>query len=235
MSCLIVFMVKNMKGDPLSDRLASILNVSLRRRPNSDTVKTICSRLKVPNNVPNMKVPETNSAITKIMNVGGKLLDARLAHTNNILLRALVPLALCISDIGEKTGKPLKTYLEGFNDSLRLVVSAFNYINHLRKKVIRFHVNDTALSDLCKGGCEVGTDELFPFDVVKKCDEIHKTKKLGRPAFRPYKFDRKKAVHQFRQGTRKPPPNRSKSSFSSRPFLGQRQSWGRRTQNRHPQ
>ncbi|KAK3881370.1 hypothetical protein Pcinc_014187 [Petrolisthes cinctipes] len=43
------------KGDPLSDRLASILNVSLRRRPNSDTVKTTCSRLKVPNNVPNMK------------------------------------------------------------------------------------------------------------------------------------------------------------------------------------
>ena len=223
------------KGDPLSDRLASILNVSLRRRPNSDTVKTICSRLKVPNNVPNMKVSETNSAITKIMNVGGKLLDARLAHTNNILLRALVPLALCISDIGEKTGKPLKTYLEGFNDSLRLVVSAFNYINHLIKEVIRFHVNDTALSYLCKGGCEVGTDELFPFDVVKKCDEIHKTKKLGRPSFRPYKFDRMKAVHQFRQRARKPPPNRSKSSFSSRPFLGQRQSWGRRTQNRHPQ
>ncbi|KAK3888608.1 hypothetical protein Pcinc_007334 [Petrolisthes cinctipes] len=223
------------KGDPLSDRLASILNVSLRRRPNSDTVKTTCSRLKVPNNVPNMKVPETNSAITKVMNVGGKLLDARLAHTNNILLRALVPLAICISNIGEKTGKPLNTYLEGFNDSLRLVVSAFNYINQLRKEVIRFHVIDNALSELCKGGCEVGTDELFPFDVVKKCDEIHKTKKLGRPSFRPYKFDRMKTAHQFRQGTRKPLPYRSRSFSSSRPFLGQRQPWGRRTQNRYPQ
>lgn len=101
------------KGDPISDRLASILSVSLRRRPNSDTVKSTCTRLKVPSNVPNMTVPETNSAITKAMNVGGKLLDTRLAHTNSLLLRALVPLTYCISDIGDKSGKPLSTYLDG--------------------------------------------------------------------------------------------------------------------------
>lgn len=108
---------------------------------------TTCSRLKVPNNVPNIKVSETNSAITKVVNVGGKLLDARLAYTNNNLLRALVPLATCISNIEEKTGKHLNTYLKGFDDSLRLV-SAFNYINQMRKEVIRFHVHDTALSEL---------------------------------------------------------------------------------------
>ena len=51
----------------------------------------------------------------------------------------------------------------------------------------RLHVSDTALAELCKWECNAGTDVLFPFDVVKKCDEIHKTKKLGRPSFRPYK------------------------------------------------
>lgn len=164
------------KGDPVSDRLASILNVSLRRRPNGDNVKATCNHLKVPNNIPNMKVPQTNPAVTKVMSVGGKLLDARLTNTNNLPLKALVPSAHYINDIGEKTGKPLNAYLEDFNNSLRLVVSAFNYINQIRKEVIRFHVNDTALAELCKADCEVGTDDLFPFDIVKKCDEIHKTK-----------------------------------------------------------
>lgn len=223
------------KGDPISDRLASILSVSLRRRPNSDTVKSTCTRLKVPSNVPNMTVPETNSAITKAMNVGGKLLDTRLAHTNSLLLRALVPLTYCISDIGDKSGKPLNTYLDGFNDSLRLIVSAFNYINQLRKEVIRFHVNDTALSELCKWDCEVGKDELFPFDVVRKCDELHRTKRLGRPSFRPYRFDRTKSGQQSRVGPRRPFYTRSRVSSSSRPFLGQRQTGGKRPHTRYPQ
>ncbi|MPC65753.1 hypothetical protein E2C01_059889 [Portunus trituberculatus] len=205
------------KGDRVSDRLASILNVSLRRYPNSESMKTTSSRLLLPNNVPNMKVPETNSAITKVMTVGGKLLDTRLAHTNNLLLRALVPLAHCIGDIGEKAGKPLNSYLEGFNDSLRLIISAFTYINQIRKEVIHFHVNDSALAELCKWDCEVRLDDLFPFD-VKKCDELHRTKKLGRPSFRPYKNFRMKSVDQSRPRTRKPFYSRARPGSSSRPF-----------------
>ncbi|MPC79354.1 hypothetical protein E2C01_073877 [Portunus trituberculatus] len=41
--------------------------------------------------------------------------------------------------------------------------------------------------DLCKWECEVGQDELFPFDVAKKCEEIHKAGRLGWPSFRPSK------------------------------------------------
>ena len=126
------------------------------------------------------------------------------------------------------------SYLEGFNDSLRLIISAFNYISQVRKEVFRFHVNDTALAELCKWDCEVGLDELFPFDVVKKCDEIQRTKKLGRPSFRPYKNFRMKPVDQSRLGTRKPFYSRARSSSSSRPFLGHRQSLGRRTLSYRP-
>lgn len=223
------------KGEAVSERLASIVNTSLRRRPNTENVKAACSRLLVPSNVPNMKVPETNPAISRALSVGGKLLDARLAHTNALLLKALVPIIRCISDIGEKTGKSISSYLGGFNDSLRLVVSAFNYLNHLRKEVARIHVHDTALTDLCKWDYEVGKDALFPFDVAKKCDEIHKMKRLGRPSFRPYKFGRPQG-YDARQGAKRPYFSRAKPSSSSRPFLGQRQSRGRRTHNyKHPQ
>ena len=120
------------KGEPLSERLASILNESLRRRPSSEAIKLTCSKIQLPNNVPNLCVPYTNSAITKALSTGGKLLDTRLFHTNGLLSKALVPLAQCVSDIGEKAGKPLGHYLGGFNNSM--LVSAINFLNHMRKK-----------------------------------------------------------------------------------------------------
>ncbi|KAK4316176.1 hypothetical protein Pmani_012685 [Petrolisthes manimaculis] len=113
------------------------------------------------------------------MSVGGNLIDARLFHTNGLISKALIPVAECISDIGEKKGKTINCFLEGLNNSLRLLTSVVNYINHLWKEVARIHVHDRGLA------CEVGNDELFPFDVVKKCDEIHKMRKLGRPSYRP--------------------------------------------------
>lgn len=68
-----------------------------------------------------------------------------------------------------------KHLLEGFKGSLRLVISAFNYMNKLKKEVVPFSVNDTVLAELCTWHCEVGTDKLFPFGVVKhvmKCTRL---------------------------------------------------------------
>ncbi|MPC52546.1 hypothetical protein E2C01_046417 [Portunus trituberculatus] len=64
------FRVEEPKRNPVSEPLASILNVTLNQRPNCENVKTTCGRLKLPNNVFNM-----NSAISKIMTVGGKRLE----------------------------------------------------------------------------------------------------------------------------------------------------------------
>ncbi|KAK3892397.1 hypothetical protein Pcinc_003767 [Petrolisthes cinctipes] len=143
------------KGEPLTDRLASILNSSLRRRPTSEGVKMTCSKIRLPSNVPNLTVPATNTAITKAMSVGGKLIDARLFHTNGLISKALIRVAECISDIGEKKSKTINCYLEGLNNSLRLLTSVVNYIHHLRKEVARIHVHDRALAELCKWECEV--------------------------------------------------------------------------------
>ncbi|KAK4299840.1 hypothetical protein Pmani_027912 [Petrolisthes manimaculis] len=181
-----IFLGEEAKGDTFSDSFASIVNASLRRRPAADSVKITANKIKVPSNVPNMKIPETNPPIVRALSAGGKLLDACLTHINGLLTKALVPITQCVSDVGERKGKVINYYLEGLNDCLRLLISAINYTNQLRKEVARIHVNDTALAELCKWECEVGTEELFPFDVVKNCDEIHKTKKLGRPSFGPF-------------------------------------------------
>lgn len=224
-----IFHSEEKKDQPLSDRLASILNDSLRRRPSTEGVKTACSKIKIPSNVPNMTVPATNSAITKAMSVGGKLLDTRVCHTTGVLVKALVPIAQCINDIGEKRGKPIASYLSDLNNTLRLLTSAVNYLNQVRKEVARIHVSDSALAELCKWECEVGRDDLFPFDVIKKCDEIRKTRQLGRPSSRPYRYNRARRQAPHGQDSRKSTYPQTRRP-SQRPFLGHRAPQGRGTQ-----
>ena len=129
-------------------------------------------------------MPVTNGDITKAMTSGGKLLDARLARTNGILSKAIVPLARLMSDFGEKKSLSMEHYTPGLNSSLRLLTAAFNYVNHIHKEVARIHMHDSALAKLCSWECEVGTADLFPVDVAKKCEEMHKTRKLGRSFYK---------------------------------------------------
>ncbi|MPC80054.1 hypothetical protein E2C01_074618 [Portunus trituberculatus] len=137
------FTVKKKTGT-LSARLAASLNVSLRRQPTSEGIRNTCSKIKLPSNVPNLMVPVTSSAFSKALSVGGKLIDARLSHTNSLLSNGMVPVAVCISDIGEKRGKPVSSYQDRLNNSLRLLTSAVNYLNHLRKEVAHIHVGNCA-------------------------------------------------------------------------------------------
>ena len=55
------------KSDPLAEKLASVLDLSLRRRPNDDGVKATAAKIKLPANVPNLKAKNLffKNAITK--------------------------------------------------------------------------------------------------------------------------------------------------------------------------
>ncbi|MPC13776.1 hypothetical protein E2C01_006520 [Portunus trituberculatus] len=161
------------------------------------------------------------------MSTGGKLLDTCLFHTNSLLTKALVPIARCVSDIGDRKAKSIGCYLEGLNNSIRLLASAVNYINQLRKEVVRLHVHDSALTELCKWDYKVGSDALFLFDVVMKCEEIHRT------SFRPYRPDGNRRHVHTKQISRRPNYQRAHPR-SSRPFLGQTSSRGRGMNQQRP-
>ncbi|MPC49459.1 hypothetical protein E2C01_043261 [Portunus trituberculatus] len=61
--------------NPLSECLAGILNASLQHWPSSDGMILTCDKIKLPGNLPNLKVLVTNPAIIKAMSVGRKLVD----------------------------------------------------------------------------------------------------------------------------------------------------------------
>lgn len=199
-------------------------------------MKSTCVSIKLLSNVPNLLVPVTNPAITKAMSLHGRLVNGKLFQTNGLLSKALNPIAVCVNDIGEKKGKSLHCYLDGLNCCLRLLTSAVNYINQLRKDTARIHVRDLAMVDLCKWECEVGQDELFPFDVAKKCEEIHRAGRLGRLAFRPSKVSGRRFTPSSRPTHRSFQASHQYQRHSqSRPLLGQRPPQGRRMFGPRPQ
>ena len=135
--------------------------------------------IKIPQNVPNLTVPATNPDITKAMGNGGKQIDLQLYRTNALIAKAIVPLASFVADVGQKKEKPAAEYLEGINSSVRMLAAAFNFVNQSRKDVVRSFVKERGLGTLCKWDSPVGEEELFPFDVTKKCDELRKVRTLG--------------------------------------------------------
>ena len=100
--------------------------------------------------------------------------------------------------------KPPAAYLETFNDTVRMCMASFNWLSHARKDNARNSVRDPVFSDICGWDTAVGKENLWPFDVRKKVDEIKKTKKLGAPQYkaRP-KFGRSKQPYK-RNKTSKP-------------------------------
>lgn len=124
-------------------------------------------------------------------------------------LRPLCRLPSFLTDVGEKKCRSTESYLSEVNSSLKLLTAALYNLNQIRREVSRIHVNHSALAQLCRWECEKGMAELFPFNVAKKCDENHKTMKLGKPCyehkfprgdqkiFKPYSYPRQ--TYEYRQ------------------------------------
>lgn len=124
--------------------------VSHWRWPSSNSVILTCDKIKLPSNVLNLKV-SVFSATIKAMSVGEKVDDTQFSLTNGPVTEALVPIALCTTDIGDGNNQPIYFYLDDLNNNLRLLTSTVAYINQLRKEVAWIHV-----VELCKMQCEVG-------------------------------------------------------------------------------
>ena len=144
-----LFSSKEAVGENVNADLAKILERSLRAKPIASKIKDLCGKIKVPKNIKNFKIPETNEDIVKAMTLKVKYLDNNLQRLGTLLMKSLSPIVYFISD--SLDSKPIdKKYVKEFNNSLRLITAALNYTFQLRKDVIRINIQDQALADLCK-------------------------------------------------------------------------------------
>ena len=170
------FEIEEEHGEPIMEELASILNKSLRKKPNDKNIKEKIAKIKKPSNLKNLTVPKTNTDVAKLLNTASKIADASLIRINSIISAAIIPISRILSDIAKKKISVPKEESKSLHQTVSLLVAAVNYVNQARKDVIRNCIKQPAIIDLCKWDQEVGETELFPFNVSNKCEEMRKSK-----------------------------------------------------------
>ena len=118
-----VFKGDEEKAGPLDPQLADIFKEGLRSRPVWSSLKTIMSSLEDPEYIPTLTVP-----ITRTLSPSGKLLDGNLFRNSCVLAKAMVPLMNMMHDIVAKKDQNIKSYTHDINNSLTLLMAAFNLI-----------------------------------------------------------------------------------------------------------
>ena len=205
----------------LPEALAKALNTTLRKRPVDEKVKSLASKIKTPVNVQNFKVPVMNDDVLRAMTGPAKLIDRYIVGTTKLINKAMVPLVNVIKDCSLSQDAPMRKYSESVGTSLRLLAAASNYQNYLRKILVRNNVRDDNLHTLCTWEYEVGTDELWKLEVTKKCGELARARRIGRPYYGRRFFGGRFRARGYGRGF-------GGRANDYRPFLGRKFSRGRR-------
>ena len=169
---------KEVAGKEINDKLADALNATLRLRPMEASVTELTDKYLYPANIPNLKVPKTNTDIYTDMWKSAQYLDLLLQKCQLMTSKALVPILRLLDDMNTKPKRKIESYHNTLHDSLRLFAATFNSLSQARKDVIRTTFHDSHVSKLCTWDTPVGSDFLFDFDVVAKVDTMTKTKGL---------------------------------------------------------
>ena len=193
-----LFQCEEDTGPDINVHFANIFDATLRRKPSLDFIDKICKKYARPGNIANMVVPKTNNDVWANMRKGPRIVDMELQKVQLTLLKGLGPLLSFINDISTGKAKQPQEYLESMNDALRLVTAAFSSLSQTRKDVIRNDVCDFSFAKLCMWDTPVGQMDLFGVDVLKKVDEIRKSKRIGKDRYGQYgakKFNSKFSRH----------------------------------------
>ena len=171
-----------------------------------------------------------NDDVAQAMPRYAKLLDRCIVSTTDLVNKAIVPIANMVKDLGMGHEKTLKDYSDGLETSLRLLVAASNYQNYLRKVIVRQSVANAYLRSLCDWSSPVGTSAVWDLEVTKKCGELARARKIGRPSYgRRYNDGRYRSRGSGGRGYDGGRAKEGRGYYNdSRPFLGKRARRGRR-------
>ena len=202
---------KEITGDDINGKLADALNISLRLRPVDASVNELTDKYPYPGNIPNLKVPKTNTDISTDLWKSSQYLDLLIQKCQLMTSKALIPILRLLDDITTKPKRRIQDYQEPLHDTLRLLAACFNSLSQARKDVIRTSFHDTHVSKLCTWDTPVGEEFLFDFDVVAKVDTLTKSKGLRATL----KKKRRVSSTHRRDYKRSFPPHSGHSGFNS--------------------
>ena len=158
-------------SEDLNERLATVYNPLLRKKPNDEAVAKIIKSHPRPGNMNNLIVPKTNPGVFSELRKGVQLVDASAQFIQELLSKAMTPNLRLVSKIASLTKEEcpkvlLADHFDEIADTLKLTTAAFSLMHQLRKDIVRNNIHSPVAS-LCNWKHDVGETLLFGETWVK--------------------------------------------------------------------
>ncbi len=123
-------------------------------------MKIIVEKYKIPENIPNMVIPKTNTEIWELMPRGTQVADNSVQKIQSVQVHALSALLAIIDAIGTGNGGCTETHLTTLTDLTRLITMSFTSLTQVRKELIRNSMG-FPVAKFCMWDTIVGHNVLF--------------------------------------------------------------------------
>lgn len=179
------------KGPPVSDKLAELLNSRFGSKLPDKKLREKLAAYPIPQNCPNMEVPQTNQEVYSALHPYARKADVRMRHTQKSMAKAAVAITLCTNtllQVRETLATVDPTQLKAtmgqcianLTDALGLTSHAIKDLSQKRRDMHRPHLPPES-AGICAPHIPMTAQWLYPpgTEFHKILKEARETRKLG--------------------------------------------------------
>ena len=173
-------------GPDLEEKMATVVNSSLRVSVGEQKINDLCDKLLRPKNCEGLIVPKVNQEIWARLQRFTRNRDLAMQKIQLYLAKAMIPMLRMMQEMREviktnKTSRPVTVHpsqwLTMASESFRVMALGFVKITNQRKDMIKPDLSDN-YKQLCSDQNQV-TSLLFGDDLSKKIKEIEDSERVG--------------------------------------------------------
>ncbi|XP_060562749.1 uncharacterized protein LOC132722295 [Ruditapes philippinarum] len=202
--------------DEIHEKLASNINLSLRKRLSKKDQKEVLENFHRPANVVNMRFPKVNIELWEDAHQNLRNKDMNLSKTQGLILTACSSVVEIAQKCLTKQKKEIKT--KECTNALVCLSAAFTEITQIRRENFKSGMHQEFKSRLCSTDNEPSTKWIFGDELGKKIKEINDTKAVS------LKLTIRSERGSFNKHRSHPYSNskKGKQPMYKKPFLGKR-------------
>ena len=166
-------------GEPVGEKLASVLNKLLRVKLKDDTLKVKLDSYSRPANCQAISQCRVNPEIWPILKTDSRVLDSKLQKVQQLFLTAATPLARAADELLSPATADVSRISKLILDAIAFLGAANVELNTKRRELIRPELNQ-AYKSLCSEDTDAKPSALlFGDNLPQRCKELRDTHRLG--------------------------------------------------------
>lgn len=191
------FDVDEADGPPVTEALAKDIRSFLRMIPDDKKARLLADQWSIPCNIRELKTPESDANILSTLDHQRRRMESKLAQTNSLLGKALIPLIRFLDKHANSQDPSLVASYKDINASLSMLLPVFNYLNLMRRDILTDVLKAKSLQRTVKDKHMTG-DKLFEANIVDLVKQFKESQRHINP--KRFKVKRNNQNFAFRKG-----------------------------------